>query len=1237
LNAENEVEKGKGKEPEDVLATPSKLSGDRRKRRDSGEGLLVGLVPTSAFRGTKKREIGAQKMRDASAASQIISLKVTIDNLQKEREDYVLELNRSRTKVDSIECDVVKKNLTISTLEGELSVVKSEMEERLQVMKREIESVTKERTCLTSQLEQSESNLNQSETKLRTCRDECVKLECEATMLKGQVADLEDKAADDRELRTMLKEKESFIEKLEQDKKMLREQGDAAAERERKESMEKAQAFAKSEESFLARIALLEKERDQMAQKLEDNNRQNGKQVKSLTEQISNLEKVTTDEVNQLNAKLQEQERTHNQNLETIHNLVKHITNDIRERVEIETTPDKEGQEDNREKVTLVSKHQSALKAIDEMMISFEAALDKKDDAINALQDELDGMYEGMEGKLLVDEDKVGRINLELKSTKHKLEQQLKESQGLQQEVERFMEEEAKLKNSVSELEEELQQSRTELIFSQERSQHEQQKCQVLHEQVESMKSKLLLQTESVKALEEEVQVVWSQMKSTEKQMREEHQEEIEQLSVKYKVEKEQGGRNNQERLQFEQQKCQELREQLESMQSELQIQTESVEALEEELRRVKCEMSLEKKKEEKHHLEIEELRTKYDEEREEKEDLITSMERVQRKLKEVEERAVYLEEKVDSSAEAMEELEEEKIILEEELREIKTKLQRNLTEVEHEKDKALQAHEGAEKNVSNLLQMISDLGKEKEKLESFIRSLEHEVSDLKEAKAKLENEHTLELSELKQAKVNIENELTYEIKTVKKELSGVVLRKDELMEERNELAKNNTDLIALVSNQQAILDEVDSRYNSVLGEKEAALREINNGEERKKLESTIKSLELEVSDLKQAKAKLESELLFEVKTLKKELSDAILRRDELVEERQILTKNNTDLITLVSNQQTKLEEAESRYNSALAEKEVALKEVKCIAKEDEGVKASVVENAIAKSMVWWDDVVKDINDVKMNNDKLIELVSGLKSDRSVTEVSKKGRSVDPILWEETISSLEKEKENLEMEHKAREKHLKVDLSNETKKRMDMEKRLREFSKLLMKAENMLKENSKKKQEYEATIKRLETKLNETSEGIEKHKNLVSQSDEGLKLRCAEAELQNALTKLEALRREGAKKEQDYISSLKLLENERSNSMRELSDLRRDLLEKSQDIGELERDIRDKSRQIEETEKVLLEKSRMLAQAEKIMANSSSATMAAVMDALTPKKPTVKNRECLKETSLNIYNTTRKR
>eukprot|EP00957_Ditylum_brightwellii_P042727 3235416-Ditylum_brightwellii.AAC.1 len=104
-------------------------------------------------------------------------------------------------------------------------------------------------------------------------------------------------------------------------------------------------------------------------------------------------------------------------------------------------------------------------------------------------------------------------------------------------------------------------------------------------------------------------------------------------------------------------------------------------------------------------------------------------------------------------------------------------------------------------------------------------------------------------------------------------------------MEERNELAKNNTDLIALVSNQQAILDEVDSRYNSVLGEKEAALREINNGEEREKLESTIKSLELEVSDLKQAKAKLESELLFEVKTLKKELSDAILRRDELVEE----------------------------------------------------------------------------------------------------------------------------------------------------------------------------------------------------------------------------------------------------------------------------------------------------------------------------------------------------------------
>eukprot|EP00957_Ditylum_brightwellii_P155542 11840480-Ditylum_brightwellii.AAC.1 len=123
-----------------------------------------------------------------------------------------------------------------------------------------------------------------------------------------------------------------------------------------------------------------------------------------------------------------------------------------------------------------------------------------------------------------------------------------------------------------------------------------------------------------------------------------------------------------------------------------------------------------------------------------------------------------------------------------------------------------------------------------------------------------------------------------------------------------------------------------------------------------------------------------------------------------------------------------KLDNAESRCNSTLTKKEAALKEVNCIAKEDKGAKVSVITNAIAKSKVWWDDVVKDINDVKMDNNKLIELVSGLKLNGSVTEVPKKGRSINPILWEERILSLEKEKENLEMEHKARGKHLKVDL-----------------------------------------------------------------------------------------------------------------------------------------------------------------------------------------------------------------
>eukprot|EP00957_Ditylum_brightwellii_P056032 4246493-Ditylum_brightwellii.AAC.1 len=59
-------------------------------------------------------------------------------------------------------------------------------------------------------------------------------------------------------------------------------------------------------------------------------------------------------------------------------------------------------------------------------------------------------------------------------------------------------------------------------------------------------------------------------------------------------------------------------------------------------------------------------------------------------------------------------------------------------------------------------------------------------------------------MSELQQTKSKIENDYTHEVKTLKKKLSEAVLMKDELMKERDELMKNNTDRISLSSDKQA-------------------------------------------------------------------------------------------------------------------------------------------------------------------------------------------------------------------------------------------------------------------------------------------------------------------------------------------------------------------------------------------------------------------------------------------------
>mmetsp|Transcript_177 Transcript_177/g.328 ORF Transcript_177/g.328 Transcript_177/m.328 type:complete len:1179 (+) Transcript_177:143-3679(+) len=135
-----------------------------------------------------------------------------------------------------------------------------------------------------------------------------------------------------------------------------------------------------------------------------------------------------------------------------------------------------------------------------------------------------------------------------------------------------------------------------------------------------------------------------------------------------------------------------------------------------------------------------------------------------------------------------------EKIIkdLQEELNEEKSRLEKEIRILQG-KIKMNQGDANAETNLDNLLEMISNLqhkidsaGEEKEKQNSLVRSLEHEMSELQQTKSKIENDHL------------------YEVMALKKELSEAVLRKDELMKERDELMKNNTDLIGLLSERQS-------------------------------------------------------------------------------------------------------------------------------------------------------------------------------------------------------------------------------------------------------------------------------------------------------------------------------------------------------------------------------------------------------------------------------------------------
>jgi len=135
-----------------------------------------------------------------------------------------------------------------------------------------------------------------------------------------------------------------------------------------------------------------------------------------------------------------------------------------------------------------------------------------------------------------------------------------------------------------------------------------------------------------------------------------------------------------------------------------------------------------------------------------------------------------------------------EKIIkdLQEELNEEKSRLEKEIRILQG-KIKMNQGDANAETNLDNLLEMISNLqhkidsaGEEKEKQNSLVRSLEHDMSELQQTKSKIENDHL------------------YEVMALKKELSEAVLRKDELAKERDELMKKNTDLIGLLSEKQS-------------------------------------------------------------------------------------------------------------------------------------------------------------------------------------------------------------------------------------------------------------------------------------------------------------------------------------------------------------------------------------------------------------------------------------------------
>jgi len=71
------------------------------------------------------------------------------------------------------------------------------------------------------------------------------------------------------------------------------------------------------------------------------------------------------------------------------------------------------------------------------------------------------------------------------------------------------------------------------------------------------------------------------------------------------------------------------------------------------------------------------------------------------------------------------------------------------------------------------------------------------------------------------------------------------------------------------------------------------------------KQNSLVRSLEHDMSELQQTKSKIENDHLYEVMALKKELSEAVLRKDELAKERDELMKKNTDLIGLLSEKQS--------------------------------------------------------------------------------------------------------------------------------------------------------------------------------------------------------------------------------------------------------------------------------------------------------------------------------------------